>query len=641
MLDNDQCIAEVAEPFQRFEQSVIVPLVQPDARLVENIKHPHKTRTDLRRKPDALRLAAGKRSRRPRKRQIIQPHMDEESESRVDFLQNLRRDFLLPRRQIERRKKRVRVPDRQLRRLVDALAPHRHRQGLRFQPRAVADRARGNGHEILVAFPHLVAVRLAVTTGQERHHALKGMVIFLVLAVHILVAVFEALLPGAIEQDVPHLLFQLGKRRIHRIAVFPEHAVHLAHGIGIEVSRQRREHALRHGKRGIRHHQFLVELHLAADTAARGTRTVRIVERKHTRRKLRQADAAVDAGKILAEHQKLAVHHLHIDNALAELQRRFQRIGQPLANALAQHKTVNHDLDGVFLVLFQRHFLARVVNLPVHAHPHIAVAPNLLENLAVLALFPANHLRENQELCPVGERKDLVEHLIQRLLGNRLAALRAMRPPGPRVQKAQIIVNLRHRADGRPRVAARRFLVNGNRWGKPLDQIHVGLVHLPEELPRIRRQRLHIPPLPLGVNRIERQRRLPRTGKPRNDNQFIAGYLQIDIFQVMLPRPADANGIFHIVQTFLVSLKKTLFCRFTHLPFHRRNFLHRQPRAQCQFFRPAMSTYHAQLASSEIHPHWQSAQKPGIAASKKRQKPVFHQLKMTPTNIARPAPVPR
>ena len=66
VLDDDQRIAEVTKPFQRIQQPVVIPLMKPDARLIEDIKHADKTGADLRREPDTLRLPAGKRARCPR-----------------------------------------------------------------------------------------------------------------------------------------------------------------------------------------------------------------------------------------------------------------------------------------------------------------------------------------------------------------------------------------------------------------------------------------------------------------------------------------------------------------------------------------------------------------------------------------------
>ena len=65
MLDDDHGISQIAQPPQRADQPVVVALVQADARLVQHIQHTGQARTDLRRKPDALRLAAGERAAFP------------------------------------------------------------------------------------------------------------------------------------------------------------------------------------------------------------------------------------------------------------------------------------------------------------------------------------------------------------------------------------------------------------------------------------------------------------------------------------------------------------------------------------------------------------------------------------------------
>ena len=64
VLDHDHGVAEIAQAAQRVEQQRVVALVQPDARLVEDVEHADQARADLRREPDALRLAA-RRACRP------------------------------------------------------------------------------------------------------------------------------------------------------------------------------------------------------------------------------------------------------------------------------------------------------------------------------------------------------------------------------------------------------------------------------------------------------------------------------------------------------------------------------------------------------------------------------------------------
>jgi hypothetical protein len=59
VLDDDQRVAQVAQPDQRLDQPVVVALVQPDRRLVEHVEHADQAGADLGGQPDALRLAAG------------------------------------------------------------------------------------------------------------------------------------------------------------------------------------------------------------------------------------------------------------------------------------------------------------------------------------------------------------------------------------------------------------------------------------------------------------------------------------------------------------------------------------------------------------------------------------------------------
>ena len=68
--------------------------------------------------------------------------------------------------------------------------------------------------------------------------------------------------------------------------------------------------------------------------------------------------------------------------------------------------------------------------------------------------------------------------------------------------------------------------------------LDIGLLHHFEELPRIGRQRFHVPPLPLGIDRIEGETRFARTRQPGNHDQLIAGQINIDALKIMLARTA-------------------------------------------------------------------------------------------------------
>ena len=58
VLHDDHGVPQVAEPVERVDQPAVVPLVQPDAGLVEHVQGAHQARADLAGQPDALGLPA-------------------------------------------------------------------------------------------------------------------------------------------------------------------------------------------------------------------------------------------------------------------------------------------------------------------------------------------------------------------------------------------------------------------------------------------------------------------------------------------------------------------------------------------------------------------------------------------------------
>ena len=78
-----------------FQQHVIVPLVQADGGLVQNIEDPHQGGADLGGQTDALALAAGQGPGLPAQGQVLKPHVLEKAQPRADFLKDLGADELL------------------------------------------------------------------------------------------------------------------------------------------------------------------------------------------------------------------------------------------------------------------------------------------------------------------------------------------------------------------------------------------------------------------------------------------------------------------------------------------------------------------------------------------------------------------
>ena len=127
VLDDDHRVAEVAQLLERGEEPRVVALVQPDRRLVEDVQHADEPRTDLRRQPDALRLAARERLGRAAEREVVEPDVDEEAQTLAHFLEDRAGDLGVESRAAvaanrHRLEERERVGDRQLDDVADAPA---------------------------------------------------------------------------------------------------------------------------------------------------------------------------------------------------------------------------------------------------------------------------------------------------------------------------------------------------------------------------------------------------------------------------------------------------------------------------------------------------------------------------------------
>ena len=72
------------------QEAPVIARMQPDGRLIQNVKHPAQFRTDLRCEANTLGFAAGKRGRRPFQAQVIQPHRRKKLEPPPDLVYDAR-----------------------------------------------------------------------------------------------------------------------------------------------------------------------------------------------------------------------------------------------------------------------------------------------------------------------------------------------------------------------------------------------------------------------------------------------------------------------------------------------------------------------------------------------------------------------
>ena len=429
--------------------------------------------------------------------------------------------------------------DRQLREGVDRLATDRDGEDLGLEAGPVADRARPHRHVLLDALALLRRVGLAIAPLEARDEALERHRVPPRPAHAVAVRDEDPVAARAVEEAVLLLAVEVPPRRVEVDLVAVGDRLDRGLVEPLAAERPRHERALVEREARVRHEQVRVDLELRAEPRAARARAVRRVEREDPRLELRQRDAVLGAREVLAVEERLAVDHGDPDEPFRERRRRLDRLRQPLPEVGLHHEAVDDDLDRVLELLVEDDLLLEQSLLPVDLDAGEAVAPQLLEHVAELALPAAHDRRVDRELRPLGQREHLLDDLVERLARDRAPADRAVRAADPRVQEAEVVVDLRHRADGRARVARRRLLVDRDRRREAVDRVDVGLLHHLEELPRVRGERLDVPALPLGVDRVEGQARLARPGQAGHADERVPRKRDGDVLEVVLPRAVD------------------------------------------------------------------------------------------------------
>ncbi len=90
MFDDQNGVAHVAQLFQSVQETPVVPLMETDARLVEDIEYAHQSAADLACQADTLPLTAGEGGRRAVQCQVVQSYVEHKLEPFLDLF----KDFL-------------------------------------------------------------------------------------------------------------------------------------------------------------------------------------------------------------------------------------------------------------------------------------------------------------------------------------------------------------------------------------------------------------------------------------------------------------------------------------------------------------------------------------------------------------------
>ena len=197
-------------------------------------------------------------------------------------------------------------------------------------------------------------------------------------------------------------------------------------------------------------------------------------------------------------------------------------------------QAVDHHLDVVLQLLVEGGDVADLVELAVDPHALEAALLQVEQLLLVFALAAARDRRQQVDAGALRQGQNPIDHLADGLAFDRQAGRRRIGDADAREQQAQVVVDLRDRADGRARVLGGGLLLDRDRGRQALDQFHVRLLHQLQELARIGGERFDIAPLALGIDGVEGEGGLARAGKAGDDGQRLARDIDVDVLEIVL-----------------------------------------------------------------------------------------------------------
>ncbi len=271
------------------------------------------------------------------------------------------------------------------------------------------------------------------------------------------------------------------------------------------------------------------------------------VEGKYLRAQARHGDFAFRAGG-QGGHEGVArvfaAEHGNDHSFVAPVQGQFHGIGQPFADAFLDDQAVHHQLDGVLLVLFQFRHVVQGVQGATDAHAHEALFSEFGEKVLVGAFLVFHERGQEHELGARLHGQDGVQDGVRGLGLDGLAALWAIEFTQPGEEHAQEVVDLGNRAHGGARVAGGGLLFQRNGGREPLHLVHIRLVHLGQELPGVGGQRFHVAALAFGIHDIKGESGLARPGRPAHDHELVAGNVQGQVLEIVVPGTLYVNEFF-------------------------------------------------------------------------------------------------
>ena len=199
------------------------------------------------------------------------------------------------------------------------------------------------------------------------------------------------------------------------------------------------------------HDQRFVDGHLVADAAAGRAGAEGIVEREKARLDFGNCEARDRTGEFRREDDPfrltllvLLIRIFHDGDAIREVERRLEGFRQARRNIVAHHDAVHHHVDIVLELLVEHRRLVDGIIFAVDLQALKALLLELGDFLAVFALAPPHHGRQQIETGLRGQFQHPVDHLADGLALDRQAGGGRIGNAHPRPQQAHVVVDLRH-----------------------------------------------------------------------------------------------------------------------------------------------------------------------------------------------------
>ena len=249
---------------------------------------------------------------------------------------------------------------------------------------------------------------------------------------------------------------------------------------------------------------------------------------------------AAVGGRLLRDHQR----------SRGELEGRLDRIGESRAGDISGHQAIDDHLDGVSHLAVESQIVGELNRAAIDARPQKALASQVLEQVLVFPLLLLNHGGQELDPRPLGNAGDVLDDLFDGLGRDLPPAVRAEPRADPGEEHPQVVVDLGDRADGAAGIASAGLLLDRDRRRQATDRIDLGLGHLAEKLAGVAGQRLDVPSLSLGIQRVESERALSGAAHAGHADEPVARQAEVDVSQVMLAGSAnDDVGSRHTCET--------------------------------------------------------------------------------------------